>query len=272
MDHTPLHTRARKLSIPVKRHDQLLDPCRRRKGSPLKTLLACAVISLSGLTLALAVYCAAVVIKARRDTPGIIGAALSPERIRLPLSSLPRRRVDELIKVEDPAFLTHKGVDLGTPGAGLTTITQALAKIFYFREFKPGFAKLKQTLVARYALHPLVSKQDQLELFFNYAYLGHCGGADVRGFAAAARCYYRKDFSRLREDEYLSLVAMLIAPDAFSPVLNPRANRERVERIKKLLAGEYSPVHHMDVYYGPVDPATRTALAPASYFEAIYSN
>ncbi len=211
-------------------------------------------------------------LKARRDTPGIVRAALAPGRIKLPLSALPRRRIDELLKVEDPAFLSHSGVDNVTPGAGLTTITQALAKIFYFREFKPGFAKLKQTLVARYALHPLVSKQDQLTLFLNYAYLGHCGGAEVRGFADAARCYYRKDVARLGEDEYLSLVAMLIAPDAFSPVLNPRANRERVGRIKELAAGRYKPAHHMDVYYGPVDPATRTALAPASYLEGIYRN
>jgi len=272
MDHTPLHTRSRMLSKNYKHHDHLLDTCRRRKGSAFKTFLCCAGLIPLALGLALMVYCLAVVAKARRDTPGIIQAALAAEKITLTPVDLPRKRVDQLLKVEDPGFLEHKGVDLKTPGAGITTITQALVKIFYFAEFKPGFAKLKQTLIARYALDRLVSKQDQLTLFLNYAYLGNCKGEPMRGFTAAAQCYYNKKFHRLKDDEYLSLVALLIAPDTFSPVANPQANKDRVERIKKLLSGEYTPVHNMDIYYGPLDPYTQTALAPASYFPSLYEN
>lgn len=272
MDHTPLHTRSRMLSKHYKRHDQLLDPCHRHKGSALRVFLCCAGLAVSGLALALFAYCAGVVVKARLDTPAIMSRALAPGNITLAPAALPRRRLDQLIKIEDPAFLTHKGVDMKTPGAGLTTITQALVKIFYFKEFKPGFAKLRQTLIARYAMHPLVSKQDQLTLLLNYAYLGHCGGERMRGFPAAARCYYRKDVSRLKEDEYLSLVGMLIAPDTFSPILNPQANKERLTRVKKVVSGEYVPASHMDVYYGALSPEVRTALAPASYFSSIYEN
>lgn len=272
MDHTPLHTRSRMLSKNYKHHDHLLDTCRRKRTSPFKAFFCFLAIIVGLAALLLAGYCASVVVKARRATPGIIQAALAPEKITLTPADMPRKKVDQLLKVEDPAFLEHDGVDLKTPGAGLTTITQALVKLFYFEQFKPGFAKLKQTLIARYALDPLVSKQDQLTLFLNYAYLGTCKGAEIRGFTAAAQCYYNKKFHRLKDDEYLSLVALLIAPNTFSPVVNPQANKDRVARIKKLLAGEYTPAHHMDIYYGPLDPNTQTALAPASYFPGIYKN
>lgn len=260
------------LSKHFKRNEHLLDTCRRRRPSPLRTFLCWAGLVPLVLGAALLVYCVGVVVKARRATPALMAAALSPEKIAVRPADLPRRRVDQLLKVEDPNFLAHKGVDLKTPGAGLTTITQSLVKIFYFEDFRPGFAKLKQTLIARFAVHPLVSKQDQLTLLLNYAYLGNCRGTPVRGFAAAADCYYGRRLDRLREDEYLSLVALLVAPDTFSPVLNPQANKDRVERIKKLVAGEYTPKHHMDIYYGPLDPRTQTALAPASYLPGIYEN
>lgn len=272
MNHNPLHLRSRMISRYEKRHDQLLDPCRLRRGSALKNILCCACLAGAGLALLLLAYCAAVVVTARRNTPRLMREALSAENITLTSAELPRRRLDQLLKVEDPGFLGHRGLDLKTPGAGLTTITQALVKIFYFKEFKPGFSKLRQTLIARYAMGQLVSKQDQLTLFLNYAYLGSCKGSEMRGFAAAAQCYYGKKVVRLKEDEYLSLVAMLASPATFSPVINPQANKDRVARIKKLVSGEYVPAHRMDIYYGPLDPYTQTALAPASYFETIYEN
>lgn len=46
----------------------------------------------------------------------------------LDISDLSAWQLDALLKIEDPAFYRHKGVDLKTPGAGLTTITQSLVK------------------------------------------------------------------------------------------------------------------------------------------------
>jgi membrane carboxypeptidase/penicillin-binding protein len=255
-----------------KHHDHLLDTCRRQKSPGLKAFLYFAGLVPLLLGLLVAAYFGAVVLKARRATPAIVKEAMGAGRIRVCAADLPRERLEELIKIEDPAFLSHSGVDLRTPGAGLTTITQALVKIFYFKQFKPGLSKLKQTLIARYAVHPLVSKQDQITLLLNYAYLGRCRGEEMRGFPAAAQCYYGRKLEGLREDEYLSLIAMLIAPDTFNPVFNPRANKDRVDRIKKVISGKYIPKRHMDIYYGPVDPRTQTALAPASYFSSIYEN
>lgn len=63
------------------------------------------------------------------------------------MTDLDRRQLSILLAMEDPGFYTHKGVDLKTPGAGLTTITQVLVKKLYFKEFKPGLRKIKQILL-----------------------------------------------------------------------------------------------------------------------------
>ncbi|KPU27133.1 hypothetical protein TR13x_06760 [Caloranaerobacter sp. TR13] len=158
--------------------------------------------------------------------------------------------MDILLKVEDPNFYNHKGIDFKTPGAGITTITQGLVKKFYFENFRPGIAKIKQTLIARFALNPLVSKDDQLKLFINYVYLGKLDGNPIYGFANASERYFGKPFSQLSEEEYISLVAMIIAPNKFNVIKNPEANSNRVERIKLLIRGEYVPKGLMDLYYG----------------------
>jgi membrane peptidoglycan carboxypeptidase len=167
----------------------------------------------------------------------------------LALDSVPKARVDMLLAVEDPGFWRHKGIDFSTPGQGMTNLTQSLVKQLYFEKFKPGFPKIEQALIARYVLHPALSKRDQLEVFLNYASFGRRQGAAVKGFPAAARAYYGKDFQALSEDEYLSLVAMLIGPKLYDPVRQPAANAERVRRIKTMLAGQCAPKGLKDVYY-----------------------
>lgn len=67
-----------------------------------------------------------------------------------------------LLKVQDPKFYHHKGVDTTTPGTGVTTLSQGLVKIFYFDEFSPGIKKIKQTLIARFAFDPLTPKKQFL--------------------------------------------------------------------------------------------------------------
>lgn len=233
-----------------------------------KLAVALSVVGLTALCVCL--YYSAIVVKARAQTPAIIAKALSGDRIKLKVSGLSKWQLDALLAVEDPSFYTHNGVDLKTPGAGITTITQALVKIFYFDHFKPGIAKLKQTLIARFALDPLVSKDDQLTLYINYVYLGNARGTQVYGFDDAARIYCNKPFKKLNQDEYLSIIAMPIAPNNFNIFSKPGANAERTKRIKKVVSGEYKPVNLMDQYYGKLDEETQKGLAPASYFPKTY--
>ncbi len=211
-------------------------------------------------------YYAIEVWKARTYTTETLLPKLKDTVYPLTLADLTPRQRGILLKVQDPAFYSHGGVDLTTPGAGLTTITQALVKILYFEKFHPGVAKIRQTLIAAYALDPLVGKDEQLRLFINLIGLGE----GTHGFEEGARHYFGKDFRGLDEDQYLALVAMIIAPRNFSLSQHPERNRERVARIKRLVAGEYQPKGLCDLYYGPLDPETQKGLAPFSYFAFYY--
>jgi len=189
------------------------------------------------------------IVHARSITPGMIDSILKSEVIRLRLMDFPDGWLDKLLTVEDPSFYRHNGIDLSTPGAGITTITQGMVKYLYFKKFKPGIAKLRQSVIAVFALNALVPKETQLLIFVNTAYLGHYNKMPVRGFAQAAEIYFQKPFQQLSADEYLSLVAMIIAPNTFHVKKYPEMNATRVRRIKNLLNGEYKPKGLMDLYY-----------------------
>ena len=154
-----------------------------------------------------------------------------------------------LLAVEDPGFFHHRGIDFGTPGQGMTTLTQSLAKFLYFERFRPGIAKLELMLVARFALHPAFTKREQLEIFINHARFGTSRGRPIIGFNDAARTFYGRALEHLTDREYLTLVAMLMAPGRLNPVRHPQANAERTRRIEALLAGRCRPRGLRDVEY-----------------------
>ena len=99
-----------------------------------------------------------------------------------------------LLKIEDPAFYEHEGLDFKSLGQGMTTLSQALVKRLYFEKFKPGFAKIEQSLIARFVLHKHFSKDEQLRLFLNLGYFGTLAGEEIIGFSQAAKVYYDKPF------------------------------------------------------------------------------
>ena len=163
-------------------------------------------------------YEAFAVIEARSKTQDIFSSILESDKIEIELKNLSEKRIKSLLTVQDPNFYEHSGYDFTTPGAGVTTITQAMTKYLYFKKFTKGFKKIEQTLVAWLAITPMVTKDEQLTVFINTAYLGSVDDKEVRGFAEASRVYYKKPFNELTETEYLSIVAMLIAPKTFSIV------------------------------------------------------
>jgi membrane carboxypeptidase/penicillin-binding protein len=204
------------------------------------------IVAAASLFVLVPLYYTAEIIVARVRTPQIVQSFLQSDLIELQLKDLTPRQIEILLKVEDPNFYNHRGVDLRTPGAGLTTITQGLVKKLYFRDFRPGFRKIKQTLIARLALDPLVSKENQLLLFINISDFCY----DTRGLGDAAHFYYGKDFQALSEHEYIALVAMFAGCATFNPIRNTDEHAERVARIKRMLSGDYIPKNMADIYYG----------------------
>ena len=197
-------------------------------------------------------YYLIIMIKGYAQTPELIAAHIANADMALTVEQLSEEQVRILLAVEDPNFYSHRGVDLSTPGAGLTTITQALAKRLYFASFQPGLAKIKQSLLAL-VLNQRMNKWAQLDLFINTAYFGEHEGEAVNGFTAAARAYFNKEFAALARAEYLALVAALIAPNDLSPAARPEQNAQRVRRLERLLRGECKPAGLRDVYYEGCD-------------------
>ncbi len=203
-------------------------------------------LSLAILLVTLAAYEAFAVWRAKQRTPAVIAEAAKGE---LSLSDVPQRRIAMLLKVEDPGFYRHHGFDFSTPGASMTSITQSLVKRFYFAKFHKGFPKIEQTLIAWLVLDPAMPKNDQLKAYLNVTYFGRNEGRPVIGYAAAARSYYGRELAQLNDHEFLSLVAMTIAPNLLDPVRHKAANAERVRRIEAMLAGKCRPNGLRDVTY-----------------------
>ena len=174
-----------------------------------------------------------------------LDTALSP----ISLQQIPPAWIDMMLQIEDPGFYLHNGVDFSTPGAGMTTITQGIAKFMYFTDFKPGFKKIEQSLIARYVIDQRFSKTEQLTVFYNHVYLGNDKNRKIRGFAQAADFYFATDFSNLTEQQYLALVAMLVAPNRFNVKRQPEQNASRVRKIRAVLNGSYTPKSLTDVHY-----------------------
>ena len=211
-----------------------------RRRSPWRYLALAAL----GLLAALVAYELVALHRAREATPQVLTAANLGE---LKLGDVPKHRLDMLLKVEDPGFYRHRGVDFSTPGAGMTSITQSLVKRFYFDDFQPGFAKLEQSLIARFVLDPAMPKQAQLQAYLNHSHFGAVRGRRVVGFADASRAFYGRDFANLTDRQFLGLVAMMMAPKTYDPIRQPRANTERVRRIEAMLAGRCAPLGLRDV-------------------------
>lgn len=228
---------------------------------------------ITGIILLILSYYTIVTVSARNYTRDIIKNTVITKEYPITINDFKKRQIDILLAVQDPGFYSHHGIDLSTPGAGLTTLTQAVVKKIYFKRFKPGIAKIKQSLFAYFALDPIISKEDQFTLFVNLMYFGKINNKTVVGFADASLLFYGKSFENLTEDEYISLVAVIVSPNTFNPYYHPEWNRERVERIKLLVNNKYKPKGLMDQYYGKLSKdIIKSGIPPFSYFKSMYED
>ncbi len=152
-----------------------------------------------------------------------------------------------LIAVEDPAFYTHVGFDFTTPGAGITTITQSLSKRQAFDEFIPGYRKLRQTTYA-IGLEKGLTKPQILTLFLETVSMGR--GPDgnwITGLFAASEAHYGLPPQQISKDQFIALVAVMIAPRDLALGKSDAGLQDRIGRIARLLAGTCAPLSNRDV-------------------------
>jgi membrane carboxypeptidase/penicillin-binding protein len=228
----------------------------------MKALKTLALILLCALALA-AIVAGVTAGRAYAAAPEVVARAMAARPMTLKSKSLPAGFREILLSVEDPAFYSHHGVDLWTPGAGYTTITQGLVKFLYFDRFRPGVAKVSQIFIAL-GFDMRIDKETQMTLFLNSVYMGtRRDGKEVHGLDEAARVYFKKALPSLRRGEFISLVAMIVGPDAYSVEAVPGRNADRVRRIQRLLDGKCRPRDFRDVYYEDCTQ-DKTPLRPGS--------
>lgn len=204
----------------------------------MKKIIAGILLILLTLT---SLYYGLEVYKAKKTTLDMVNIFLSSDAYRLKLSDFSHEKVEQLLKVEDPNFYNHKGIDFGTKGSGNDTLSQKLAK----RLFKIKRDKVLELLIARYAINPIVSKDLQIEIYVNIMYFGN----DVYGMEDAAQYYYKKDFDNLEKDEYIALIGVFLDPNKYNLEDYPIRNRDRYEKVKRYLDGDYIPKGVFDIYY-----------------------
>lgn len=182
-----------------------------------------------------------------RTSLGLRQRAWDLESGGLTSEALPPRWIEWLLAVEDPAFHSHRGIDLSTPGAGWTTLTQGLVKIHFRGPYRGLVGKPLQSLRAL-VLDAVVSKDQQLTLMLADANLGSHEGRAVRGFSDAAETYYDRSLTDLSDRQFLGLVAMLVGPNRFHPKRHPERHGERLRRLEALIEGRCAPGGWRDVY------------------------
>ncbi|MBI3019416.1 MAG: transglycosylase domain-containing protein, partial [Deltaproteobacteria bacterium] len=164
-----------------------------------------------------------------------IGEFYELRRKIIPLEEIPKIVVNSFVAAEDAQFFSHKGIDLqgiiraaiknfqaGRFVQGGSTITQQVAKSLLLTPERKLSRKIKELVLAM-RLEKNLSKKDILYLYLNEIYLGH----GAYGIEAAAQNYFGKQASELNLAEASMLAGLPQAPSRYSPLLNPKATKER---------------------------------------------
>ncbi len=147
------------------------------------------------------------------------------KRRNLKLVEVPKRARTMIIRVEDGAFYSHRGVQLsalrnarrlnehiGRTVYGGSTITMQTARTLFLVPEKTYLRKYLEIIIAL-EMEVLLSKNRIFELYLNNAEWGK----GVFGIEAAARHHYGRGIRNLTVDETIRLVTLLSSPIKYNP-------------------------------------------------------
>ncbi|MBU6462559.1 MAG: penicillin-binding protein 1A [Proteobacteria bacterium] len=201
---------------------------------------------------------------------GSLLAEYSKERrLYLPIQAVPKLVINAFLAAEDKNFYEHGGVDYsgmaraallyaenfgsGRRPQGASTITQQVAKNFFFSSEVSFTRKIKEALLAM-RLERAYSKDKILELYLNEIYLGF----GAYGIAAASLVYFDKSVNELTVAEAAFLAALPKAPGTLNPIRNhDRAIERRNYVIDRLLENGW--IKQADADTARKDPLTVTS-------------
>ena len=147
-----------------------------------------------------------------------------------------------IVASEDRTFYTNSGVDLkgifralinnlrGGARQGGSTLTQQYVERYYIGETTSYTGKLKEAVLA-IKINREKSKDEVIGAYMNTIYFGR----GAYGIDAAAQAYFGHGADQLTLSESALLAAVIPAPSAWDPAVNPDKAKERWERDLNLM-------------------------------------
>jgi penicillin-binding protein 1A len=208
----------------------------------------------------------------------LLGEYAKERRLYLPIQAVPKLVINAFLAAEDKNFYEHGGIDFsGMARAavlyaqnygsnrrpqGASTITQQVAKNFFFSNEVSFSRKIKEALLAM-RLERTYSKDKILELYLNEIYLG----LGAYGIAAASLVYFDKSVNDLTVAEAAFLAALPKAPGTLHPVRNhDRAVERRNYVVDRLLENGW--IKQADADIARKDPLVVTSRTNAAHIFA----
>ncbi len=118
----------------------------------------------------------------------------------------------------------------GRMAQGGSTITQQLVKNHFLTAERKISRKIKEILMS-FLVERAIAKDQILETYLNIIYLGQQGNFQIRGYAAAAQFYFKKDLSNLDVADCALLAAVINSPGLFNPFKNKERALQRREKV-----------------------------------------
>ncbi|MBX3023034.1 MAG: transglycosylase domain-containing protein [Bdellovibrionales bacterium] len=159
-------------------------------------------------------------------------------RTFVPLAQLPSYVGEAFMAAEDQDFMKHHGLDLhgvirafkslfekNRPQGG-STITQQVVKNLLVGDSVSPERKMREMVIAS-RVEKLLSKQEILELYVNYVFLGRASW----GVEMAAKSYFGKSARDLTRIEAAFLAGLTKGPNAFSPDRVPEQAKQRLQYV-----------------------------------------
>ncbi len=183
-----------------------------------------------------------------------------------------------VLSAEDDRFFDHPGLDAravarafwsnvraGRVVEGGSTITQQLVKNRLLSAERTVFRKLQEAWLSA-ALEWRYSKEQILEAYLNDLYLGHLGGAAIRGVGAGSRAYFRKEVHELTLGQAALIAGMIRGPNNYSPVASVDRARARRDVVlgRMLELGKITETEYERARREPVRAPSGTPAGPVA--------